>query len=497
MAHVIEAPESSVVDRAAGKVDSARTTLLTLVGLMALGATLRFARLGHQSLGHDEAVTVGQILQPSLGATFHALLNSGEHTPYLYYGLASLWTHVAGTGAAGVRSLSAVFGVATIPATFAAARAAVSERAGLFAAALVTVDPFLVYYSQEARSYALFALLAACSLWAFACALEDSSTRALAGWAIASALMLYAHYFAILPVAVEAAWLIALTRPRRRALIAVAVPVAAGLALLPLLLHQKSGASISETTLARQLPTVLVQFTLGQSLSIRGAYTATPLLGSLVLIAAVLLSWLAWRRRLRPLFAIATVGLLTLLTALATGVFGAHIFSARYCIGALIALLMLLAGILSLTRPQRLGVWVTAILCVCGLAMSAALAVVPALQRPDYRDADALLGGVPHGPRALVISPGGDVPTLYYRAAERPESWPSTATNIDEIAVLAAGDAPPALPPPRGFRAFEVHDTGTVRVTVLRAATLRALSRAELSRLAPPAHVGTVLLEAG
>jgi mannosyltransferase len=497
MAYVIEAPESSMGDRSAIQLDSTQASLLTLAGLMALGAALRFARLGHQSLGHDEAVTVGQILKPSLGATFHALFNSGEHTPYLYYGLASLWTHVAGSGAAGVRSLSAVFGVLTIPAAFAAARAAVSERAGLIAAALVAVDPFLVYYSQEARSYALFALLTACSLWAFASALRSPSTPALAAWATVGALMLYTHYFAILPVALEAAWLTALIRPLRRPLIALAVPVAAGICLLPLLLHQKSGATIDETTLVRQLPTVLVQFALGQSLSIRGVYTATPLLGSLVFIAAVLMSWLAWRLRHRPLFAIATVGLLTIVLALVTGVFGAHVFSARYCISALIALLVLLAGLLSLTRPRGLGIWVTASLFACGLAVCVALAFVPALQRPDYRDAAAVLGGLPREQRALVISPGGDDPTLYYRAAEQPRSWPRNATPVDEIAVLGADDAPPALLPLPGFAVFAVHETGTVRVTLLVAAVPHAFSRAELRALAPPAHVGTVLLESG
>ena len=213
--------------------------------------------------------------------------------------------------------------------------------------------------------------------------------------------MLYTHYFAILPVAVEAAWLTALIRPRRKALIALAVPVAAGISLLPLLLHQKSGADIDETALARQLPTVLVQFALGQSLSIHGVYTATPILGSLVFIAAVLTSWVARHWRHRPLFAIATVGLLTLLMALATSVSGAHVFSARYCISALIALLVLLAGVLSLARPRGVGIWVTAALFSCGLAMSVALAFVPALQRPDYRDADAVLGGVPREGRAL------------------------------------------------------------------------------------------------
>jgi hypothetical protein len=207
--------------------------------------------------------------------------------------------------------------------------------------------------------------------------------------------------------------------------------------------------------------------------------------------------WLAWRWRLRPLFAIATVGLLTPLIGLASGVFGAHVFSARYCISALIALLVLLAGVLSLTRPRGVGTWVTASLLCCGLAMSIALAFVPALQRPDYRDADAVLGGPPREQRALVISPGGDVPTLYYRAAEQPRSWPATSTPIDEIAVLAANDAPPALPAPPGFAVVKVRETGTVRVTLLRATVPQALSRAALRGLAAPAHVGSVLLESG
>ena len=53
----------------------------------------------------------------------------------------------------------------------------VSSRVGLIAALLTAVNPFLVWYSQEARSYALLALLGALSLLFFVRALNSPSRR--------------------------------------------------------------------------------------------------------------------------------------------------------------------------------------------------------------------------------------------------------------------------------------------------------------------------------
>jgi len=463
--------------------------------LAAAGATLRFATLGHQGFGHDEAVTVGRILRPGLGATLEQVPRNGERTPYLYYVAAWTWTRAFGTGAVGVRSLSALFGTLTIPAAFGAARAAVSERAGLMAAALVAANPFLLYYSQEARSYALFALLATGTLWALAAVLARPSTRALGAWALTTALALSTHYFAIFLIAGEALWLVAVVRPRRRALYAIAVPVLLGGALLPLLLRQSAGAAVDQTGIVRQVPTAMVQFMVGERLSIRGLYTAIPLLGSLALILALLLSWLAWRRRRRELCAIGTVGAFGLLVPFALGALGGHYFNARNCIGCLVALLVLLAGILSLPESGRMGIACVAVLGVWGLGMSVALLQVPALQRPDYRDADALLGSVVTGRRALVISAGGDTPTLLYRAGHDPRQWPASEEKVDEIDVLAADDAPPGAPPPPGFRVLEQRDEGTVRVTRLVASTPQVVSRTTLTPLAGQRRTPILLLE--
>ena len=84
-----------------------------------------------------------------------------------------------------------------------------SRRAGLVAAALVATNPFLVWYSQEARSYALLALLGAGSVLAFGLALRGGARPRSRGWAAVSALAIATHYFAVFLVAAEAVWLLA------------------------------------------------------------------------------------------------------------------------------------------------------------------------------------------------------------------------------------------------------------------------------------------------
>src|SRR5438876_576650 len=103
-------------------------------------------------LGRGASATVAE------APRHHPARGSGR-TPPFYYMLAWGWAKLFGTGEVGLRSLSALAGTLTIPAAYAAGRALSSRRAGLIAAALFAVNPLLVWYSQEARAYALLALL--------------------------------------------------------------------------------------------------------------------------------------------------------------------------------------------------------------------------------------------------------------------------------------------------------------------------------------------------
>src|SRR5204863_7317104 len=109
-----------------------------LGGIVLLAVLLRFPTVDSQSYWADEFLTVTLLklrLPEMLGA-----IQTNEGMPPLYYVLAWLWTKPFGTAEAGLRSLSALFGTATVPVAYMAARdLARSQRAGLVTAALVAV----------------------------------------------------------------------------------------------------------------------------------------------------------------------------------------------------------------------------------------------------------------------------------------------------------------------------------------------------------------------
>ena len=104
-------------------------TFWIVAGLTALAAALRFATLGLQSYHHDEIVTASRVLR---GSFWHAMdaVGFSESAPPLYYALAWLWTQVTGTGEFGLRSLSALAGVATVPVVYLLGAELRDRRAG-------------------------------------------------------------------------------------------------------------------------------------------------------------------------------------------------------------------------------------------------------------------------------------------------------------------------------------------------------------------------------
>jgi 4-amino-4-deoxy-L-arabinose transferase-like glycosyltransferase len=192
-----------------------------------LALVLRVATLGVQSLDGDEGFTA-QIAGRSFGDAMSQIPRT-ESTPPLYYALVWLWTKVFGTGEWGLRSLSALAGVMAIPVIYAIGATLRSPRVGLVAAAFAAVSPLLVWYSQEARSYMLFMLLAAV---AFLCLLRGRVWL----WALACAAALATHYFAAVVIAPMALWMLWRRVPRARW--AIGAVTLAGLALAPLLLYQ-------------------------------------------------------------------------------------------------------------------------------------------------------------------------------------------------------------------------------------------------------------------
>jgi hypothetical protein len=423
-----------------------------LLALVVLAALLRLWRIGHQSYWLDEAFTV-DIVRDHFGGMLDGVRHT-ESTPPLYYALAWLWERVFGWHEVGLRSLSALFGVATVPVAYAAARELFKPRAALLGAVLVAVNPYLVWYSQEARAYALLILLCTAALVYFLRAERDpGDRRSLWLWAAIGALALLTHYFAAFLLLPEAAWLVY----RRRSWItaaAIALPAAVATALLPLAIEQRDSGHtlfISHIPFGERLVSLPKKVVTGE------LGTPTPAIGPVAgaaVVAGALLALFAVRGpERRGVRLLAGLVAANLGIALLIKLFSADYFFARNLIEVFVpALLVLGAGFASL----RLGAAPAAIAVGVALAVVVQSSLNASLQRDDWRGLVRALGPA-HSDRAIVLTPEvGKTPFALYAGELSP--FPPVGFAVPEVDVVANARpprfAPP--PPPPGFRLAQV-----------------------------------------
>jgi mannosyltransferase len=375
----------------AARAAAARPATMAVAALTFVAAVLRLYGIGHQGLWFDEAYTVMLVKLPF--ARMLSTIPKTESTPYLYYLLAWVWTHIFGRGAAELRALSALIGTAAVPVAYlATSRLLQNRRAGVMVAALVAFNPLLIWYSQEARAYELLVLMSACTLLAFAYARENPSPRRLATWAVVSGLALASHYDAALVVVPEAVWLLIAHRRLIGAWLSVIFVAACGGALLPLLITQSNAGNaswINKAPLDERLGQILPQFFLGT-----GSHAYTALMWVCFVLGAVGLVLLAGfasstdRTRALGVGAIAVGGFALVMIVAAAG---SDTVLTRNLLGLWLPAAIVLAAGLAAARARWLGVVITALICAAGLTATISVAADYTLQRPDWPAlADAL-----------------------------------------------------------------------------------------------------------
>jgi mannosyltransferase len=129
--------------------------------LMLVALWLRRYQIGYQSLWFDEADAVMRSHAP-LFDLVKMLVRPGENGP-LYLILLHLWVSLFGDAESRVRTLSAVFGVLTVPVAFLLGGRFQDRGAALLSALLVTISPFHIWQSQEAKMYAMATFFAGVS----------------------------------------------------------------------------------------------------------------------------------------------------------------------------------------------------------------------------------------------------------------------------------------------------------------------------------------------
>jgi len=474
--------------------------LWVLSGLLVIGAALRFATVATQSYWFDEAQAAHE-MHLSLGAMLSSM-TTHETNPPLYFVLGWLWVKVFGNGEAGLRSLSALAGCAVIPITYLCGRELVSVRAGLLAAAIAALSPFMIWYSQEAREYMLLAALCGASLLCFARALREPSARKLAWWALFSALAVLTHSFAGFLVAPEAVWLLYRARSRASVLAAASVALVQA-ALLPLLFTHATTSLlgfIKATPLSVRLQQVPVAFGLG-TLS-QSSLVNYGLLGGAALLVALIMLLVAagGTEELRGAGIAAALAACVLLVPLALALLGEDYYIPRALRPAWTALAVVIGAACTAQRARLPGAALAVILLGGFLYAQVRIDGNPQFQRPNWRGVASALGAT-SATRAIVVYDGlGSDPLALYLPRvpwTAPASRPASVSEVDVIG--GTWQQPPApLPPGTRLIASKAVDNYLVERFSLQTpweTSLGAVAKRAQALLPPAPADASVLLQ--
>lgn len=394
------------IDWAGGvrELSGPRAALVLVGALTVAGLVLRAAGLD-QSLFGDELFTydhleggrgLGGVLHQV--TTTHALLP--EVTPPLYFVLAWAARHLGGELATTIRLPSLVLGTALIPLVFALGTRLVARSGAVMAAALTTLAPFAIFYSQEARPYATLAFLTCLSTLCLLNALRSAKAAWWVAYALSLAAVVYTHYTGVFVLAAQTLWALWYHRAHRRALLLASA--GAVLLYVPWLPYVSGRGTLHSygPFHASQIPGQAVRVLPGHPL-VPGQ--SLPGTAALVVFLAALAAGLALavhraaRRRREGRAPLSPPAVLLVLLAAATPL-GLLAYSAatdyflllpRNYSASFPALVLIAAAVLTTPRA-RIAVALSA-LALASLAVGTVKILTPGYGRPAYREMAAYI----------------------------------------------------------------------------------------------------------
>lgn len=170
-----------------------RSRLLPLV-LVLLALTLRLHHLGYKGLWGDE---IAQVRRASIPLS--RIIQEYRTPPryFLQFALIHL-TRQVGTSDFWSRLPSALASTLAVAVAYATGRRLAGGRTAVMAMLFMAVAPFQVWYAQDARMYGALTLYALLSLYFFLRLLHRPDVKALGGYILANALLVYNHLFGFL-----------------------------------------------------------------------------------------------------------------------------------------------------------------------------------------------------------------------------------------------------------------------------------------------------------
>ncbi|MEK7111949.1 MAG: glycosyltransferase family 39 protein, partial [Patescibacteria group bacterium] len=185
---------------------------LVLPLILFLGLILRFVAI-NQSFWLDEA-TSAIIARDFSFSRILTEFSPGDFHPPFYYLFLKVWAGIFGSSEVGLRSFSLVAGLATVFVIYLIGKRLLNRKAGLLAALFLATSGLHIYYSQEARMYALSALFVASLFYLF---LKILNSKKRIDWYFFSVLLLVNGLTDYLPnLVIVSFWIFALLAKKDR-----------------------------------------------------------------------------------------------------------------------------------------------------------------------------------------------------------------------------------------------------------------------------------------
>jgi len=413
---------------------------------MGIAAALRFWHLGRQSLWADEFASLLTALASPANIPAQALRNDAFEPP-LYFWLLHGVMQATGPSEWGLRLLSAIAGTLTVPVVWLLLRDCTrSARIGHTGALLLAANPLHLWYSQEARPYALALLFGSAALLCLTRALHAGRIWWWIGFTVLSAVTILTHPTGVVFPLIGALWAICTRGSRVLGALASASAGILGI-ILPFLMtlatavrHAESTGSPQRPFTGLELPYSIFTFVAGYSFGppvreiqdVGWRVALADHLGQTMLVGAMLLALLALLFRTRPT-AMLQLGLLFVIPLAAAGagsLLTTKAYNVRYVLPALIGFLGLVA--IAVDRlPRRSG----------SLALNFSLGLflwsdmqwfwLPSYSKDDTRAAAACLAeSLPRG-STVVVAPS------YMRGLV--EHYTPPASGLRIVGVTAVG----------------------------------------------------------
>ncbi|MBC7264530.1 MAG: glycosyltransferase family 39 protein [Chloroflexi bacterium] len=305
-------------------------TNATLVLSLFLAAALRLMHLAATPLSWDEGWSIGL---STLGLSEINRITALDVHPPLYYDLLKTWM-VFGKSEFMVRFLSVAAGLLAVPLVYVVGLRWANERVGLLAALSAAASPFLIYYSQVARMYALCTALVLLATYSLLRAAKEEHLTYYVVFTLSATAALYTFYYALFPLICVIAYALWQYRPRWRRIFASCLALGILYApwvfyALPPMLNRIGTRTGFEFAVAD-----LVRFAADGFFGLVFAYGAGwwPVYLVLILFAAGLTVTLIERRNAKPI-AMPLAAIVLTLASVSVGA-KAHMFAARYAIVA-------------------------------------------------------------------------------------------------------------------------------------------------------------------